>query len=143
MNRRGFLNAILKTAAATALPSEVWPFRKIFLPPVLPRIFIPTLETIFGLKAFEEGIDPESWSPIDIEKLDAISRIQLEVFRDEIPMLCESHTRLAKYFRGLKAGRILDTNPRCFSWDLNADQWEAARGKYAQGIDVQAALDEL
>ena len=32
MNRRGFIGAMLGAAAATALPSEVWPFRKIFLP---------------------------------------------------------------------------------------------------------------
>jgi len=33
MERRSFLRAMLGVAAATALPSEVWPFRKIFLPP--------------------------------------------------------------------------------------------------------------
>jgi hypothetical protein len=32
MERRNFLRAMLGVAAATALPSEVWPFRKIFLP---------------------------------------------------------------------------------------------------------------
>jgi hypothetical protein len=32
MERRSFLRAMLGVAAATALPSEVWPFRKIFLP---------------------------------------------------------------------------------------------------------------
>lgn len=32
MNRRGFIGAMLGAAAVTALPSEVWPFRKIFLP---------------------------------------------------------------------------------------------------------------
>ncbi len=39
MNRRNFLHSILGVAAATALPSEVWPFRKIFLPAnlALPR----------------------------------------------------------------------------------------------------------
>ena len=32
MNRRNFLRSMLGVAAATALPSEVFPFRKIFLP---------------------------------------------------------------------------------------------------------------
>ena len=32
MDRRAFLGSMLKVAAATALPSELWPFRKIFLP---------------------------------------------------------------------------------------------------------------
>src|SRR5579859_2786738 len=32
MNRRAFMRTLLGVAAATALPSEVWPFRKIFLP---------------------------------------------------------------------------------------------------------------
>jgi hypothetical protein len=32
MDRRAFLGSMLKVAAATALPSEIWPFRKIFLP---------------------------------------------------------------------------------------------------------------
>ncbi len=32
MDRRNFLRSMLGVAAATALPSEVWPFRKIFLP---------------------------------------------------------------------------------------------------------------
>ena len=33
MNRRNFLRSMLGVAAATALPSEVWPFRKIFVMP--------------------------------------------------------------------------------------------------------------
>lgn len=36
MDRRNFLRNILGVAAATALPSEVWPFKKIFLPPKSP-----------------------------------------------------------------------------------------------------------
>ena len=32
MDRRNFLRSMLGVAAATALPSEVFPFRKIFLP---------------------------------------------------------------------------------------------------------------
>lgn len=37
MDRRNFLRSMLGVAAATALPSEVWPFKKIFLP-LVPRI---------------------------------------------------------------------------------------------------------
>jgi hypothetical protein len=37
MDRRNFLRSMLGVAAATALPSEVWPFKKIFLP-LAPRI---------------------------------------------------------------------------------------------------------
>lgn len=41
MERRNFLRSILGVAAATALPSEVWPFRKIFLP-AAPQIIWPS-----------------------------------------------------------------------------------------------------
>lgn len=40
MDRRNFLRSVLGVAAATALPSEVWPFRKIFLPPAKPIKFL-------------------------------------------------------------------------------------------------------
>jgi hypothetical protein len=40
MERRSFLRTLLGVAAATALPSEVWPFKKIFLP-MAPRIVTP------------------------------------------------------------------------------------------------------
>jgi hypothetical protein len=43
MDRRAFLGSMLKVAAATALPSEIWPFRKIFLPAQSPILGI-TLE---------------------------------------------------------------------------------------------------
>lgn len=39
MERRNFLRAMLGVAAATALPSEIWPFKKIFLPPT-PKISV-------------------------------------------------------------------------------------------------------
>lgn len=46
MNRRNFMRTLLGVASATALPSEVWPFRKIFLPPA------PSIVT---------AIDAEAW----------------------------------------------------------------------------------
>ena len=46
MNRRELLRSMMGVAAATALPSEIWPFRKIFLPPLSmsPKLYstIPT-----------------------------------------------------------------------------------------------------
>lgn len=39
MNRRGFISALVGVVAVEAIPpSQVWPFRKIFVPPS-PRIF--------------------------------------------------------------------------------------------------------
>jgi hypothetical protein len=52
VNRRNFLHALLGTAAATALPSEVWPFKKIFLP-LAPTIVIPRNLTIASLQSVE------------------------------------------------------------------------------------------
>jgi hypothetical protein len=40
MDRRQMLRAMLGVAAASALPSEVWPFRKIFLP-ATPAVWTP------------------------------------------------------------------------------------------------------
>lgn len=50
MDRRNFLRAILGTAAATALPSEVWPFRKIFLP-AQPKLVYQTFQDLSFLEA--------------------------------------------------------------------------------------------
>jgi hypothetical protein len=44
MDRRAFLESMLKVAAATALPSEVWPFRKIFLPPAPPVVLVEQMQ---------------------------------------------------------------------------------------------------
>jgi hypothetical protein len=52
MNRRNFLRSMLGVAAATALPSEIWPFRKIFLP-MTPRIIAPAKLTVEDVVATE------------------------------------------------------------------------------------------
>lgn len=44
MDRRNFLRSMLGVAAATALPSEVWPFRKIFLPTAIPISRVDVLD---------------------------------------------------------------------------------------------------
>ena len=69
MERRNFLRAMLGVAAATALPSEVWPFRKIFVP-AAPRMIMPDGITI----------TPDL-------KCSLIQAIQLETFSREIPDL--------------------------------------------------------
>lgn len=71
MDRRNFLRSMLGVAAVTALPSEVWPFKKIFLPPTPSRIDI---------------IDLRFWGkkPLDIA---AIETLELEYFSKELPDL--------------------------------------------------------
>lgn len=54
MERRHFLRAMLGVAAATALPSEIWPFRKIFLPPA-PKIIAPNAFTFAHDPGFAAG----------------------------------------------------------------------------------------
>lgn len=72
MNRRGFLRFLGTGAAVGAVaPSEVWPFRKIFLPvenPYLPAGYAANL-----LKMQE--------------RLDAVQAIELEFFAHEVPDL--------------------------------------------------------
>jgi hypothetical protein len=72
MNRRNFLRSMLGVAAATALPSEVFPFRKIFLP-MASRIIVPK-----GFAPYAVGINEA-----------AIEAIELERFAYEIPDLIE------------------------------------------------------
>lgn len=78
MNRRNFLRAILGTAAATALPSEVWPFRKIFVPHAI-QLWGPEAITVHG--------------PLDID-LAYIEAIELESFAKEIPELISRDSML-------------------------------------------------
>lgn len=66
MNRRNFVRSILGVAAATALPSEVWPFKKIFLPPA------PMITRM-------DMLDLSQWGKIQA--------IELESFAKEIPNL--------------------------------------------------------
>ena len=66
MNRRNFLRSMLGVAAATALPSEIWPFRKIFVLPA-PAMWI--------------GIDP------GVLTVEAVIALELEYYRKQIPYL--------------------------------------------------------
>jgi len=61
---------MLGVAAATALPSEIWPFRKIFVPPA-PAMWI--------------GIDPGVLTVQGLEE--AVIALELEYFRKQIPYL--------------------------------------------------------
>ena len=59
MERRNFLRAILGVAATTALPSEVWPFRKIFLPAVKHSRVTGILQSQFDatMEEFRRNLD--------------------------------------------------------------------------------------
>ena len=78
MDRRNFLRSMLGVAVATALPSEVWPFKKIFLPPAPSRIDILDM-SLWGKK------------PLDIA---AIEALELEHFSKAIPDLVYRATPL-------------------------------------------------
>jgi hypothetical protein len=88
MDRRGFLRSMLGVAAVTALPSEVFPFRKIFLPP-MPKWF--GVDWGFG----------ESTVVVTRSVLDeaCIEAIELEAFAKEIPDLIFRSTSLYKAFK--------------------------------------------
>lgn len=75
MDRRNFLRSMLGVAAVTALPSEIWPFRKIFVPAVS-RIDILDM-SLWGKK------------PLDIA---AIEALEMEVFAKAIPDLVYKST---------------------------------------------------
>ena len=60
MDRRNFLRTMLGVAAVTALPSEVFPFKKIFLPPAIipPALKVPRINNVMALQleSFEKEI---------------------------------------------------------------------------------------
>jgi TAT (twin-arginine translocation) pathway signal sequence len=117
MDRRNFLRSMLGVAAATALPSEIFPFRKIFLPAV------PSISAISAVE----------WELFAIPDL---------VFRDT-PWLARLR---GKYPVSSRTFRIpmRETGPSGkFIWMPNEDQARAIAEKQAQGIDVQAAIDAL
>jgi TAT (twin-arginine translocation) pathway signal sequence len=88
MNRRNFLRAIIGTAAATALPSEVWPFRKIFLP-TTPKLF-PFVDSISGI------VYPSAGRWLSIEQIEAI---ELEHFAKQIPYLLRESVLFTNFYR--------------------------------------------
>ena len=75
MDRRKFLGSILGTAAATALPSEIWPFRKIFLPPT-------DITT-----SFYQECGRLWWNRPGGFKLENIRALELETFARGLPLL--------------------------------------------------------
>lgn len=91
MDRRNFLRSMLGVAAATALPSEVWPFKKIFLP-MAPRI---------------TRVDM-----LDLSQWGRIQGIELESFAKEIPDLFLNESLLYKYFKN--GPTIIGSNPPTF-----------------------------
>jgi hypothetical protein len=76
MDRRNFLRTMLGVAAATALPSEVFPFKKIFLPTYPGRLCTPT--------------------PINEAMIHAL---ELESFRSSIPDLIYKSTPIYNFIR--------------------------------------------
>lgn len=73
MDRRNFLRSMLGVAAVTALPSEIWPFKKIFVPAAIPISRIDIL-------------DLRHWGNSKIQA------VELETFAREIPDLIYRNT---------------------------------------------------
>lgn len=73
MDRRNFLRSMLGVAAVTALPSEIWPFKKIFVPTAIPVSRIDIL-------------DLRHWGNSKIQA------VELETFAREIPDLIYRNT---------------------------------------------------
>lgn len=96
MNRRNFLRLSLGVATVTALPSEVWPFRKIFLPFFRPAIIADP--TFAGLEYTELAPLSEA----------AVEAIELECFAKQIPQLVYGEAWLYSSFK--KHVRIIGEN---------------------------------
>ena len=94
MNRRGFLRAMFGTGAVAAIaPSQVWPFRKIFLPMSRPGLHgilyyqsLPDAGTYIGLSraTYPGPLSVPLTSPLSIA---AVEAIELESFAHELPNL--------------------------------------------------------
>ena len=81
MDRRNFLRSMLGVAAATALPSEVWPFRKIFLPPA------PMITRV-------DVLDLNYWGQNQIRIAD-VTRLQMGYYANELaPFLAGTYPAL-------------------------------------------------
>lgn len=125
---------MLGVAAATALPSEVFPFRKIFLPAA------PRIVDCWGFEGLARSPYPGPLADIEA--------IQLEVFAKEIPDLIFKNT---SFYEMLKNPRRVPVSsrpfhiplPEKFIWTPNEGQAKAIADKYAEGVDVQAAIDAL
>jgi len=87
MNRRNFLRLSFGVATVTALPSEVWPFRKIFLPFFRPAtIADPTFA----------GLEYTELAPLSEA---AVLAIEMECFKQHISELVCGETLLYSRFK--------------------------------------------
>jgi len=70
MERRNFLRSILGVAAATALPSEVWPFRKIFLPAQQIVVGHVAITPVYGnWQGLERAVYPGRLSKQELQRI--------------------------------------------------------------------------
>lgn len=88
MNRRGFIGALLGTAAATALPSEIWPFRKIFVPTWAgTSVERPPIGTWIGPEKawalYPEGVEPFP-GIIESEFSRQLTAVEMEIFKEQM-----------------------------------------------------------
>lgn len=101
MNRRNFLRSMLGVAAATALPSEIWPFRKIFVPAN------PKPIDLTGLPVYVVA-DPGTWlglsrSPypgrLSVPLSQQITELELEHYGKQLSALLMRTSPLYELFR--------------------------------------------
>ena len=94
MDRRNFLRSMLGVAAATALPSEVWPFRKIFLPPKRSIVTVLAGELENAMRQFGRELDAHMFAEGEAPGVAAIQAMELEAFAKSIPRLVGSESKL-------------------------------------------------
>jgi hypothetical protein len=123
---------MLGVAAATALPSEIFPFRKIFLP-MVPRI------------TRVDMLDLPQWGKVEAIELEAFAKeIPDLIYRsDSLYKLLKKNEMMTVSSRSFRIPLRDNTPPGQFIWTPNEDQARAIAKKQAQGIDVQAAIDAL
>jgi hypothetical protein len=104
MNRRGFLRMLGTGAAvggvAAVAPSQVWPFRKIFLPlrPTLEQLAERHLAAMLGvLPEYLTGTYPALARTQ--EQLNAIEALELEAFAKEIPHLIKRESAMYELYK--------------------------------------------
>src|ERR1700741_2073222 len=95
MNRRIFLGTILGAGAAVTLPSEVWPFRKIFLPSFSRWFGITYTDSINGYEFVGLSRSPYPGRPTLAE----VSAVELEQIAKQIPSLLFQESVMYNYFK--------------------------------------------
>lgn len=100
MNRRGFLRSMLGVAAATALPSEIWPFRKIFVPENPVPLFPPGTYGALSRAEYPGRL----CVPLSQQQITAL---ELEYYAKEIPDLFHSGSALYSVFKRRAAEAVL------------------------------------